>query len=165
MLNCKGSRRKRPWLSFLGWGESLLGTSTINWPIVPYPDDRWWMWSGRWNENWQGKPKYSEKTCLSTTLSTTNSIWAYLGSNPGRRRGKPAAKRLRHGTADKRPWLNRGINQEFCRKVWGKPLQTSMRISAVLADVWTKDLPNLGPGYYTCIYLLSKVLLVVVTAW
>jgi hypothetical protein len=24
------------------------------------------------DENWQGKPKYSEKTCPSTTLSTTN---------------------------------------------------------------------------------------------
>jgi hypothetical protein len=27
----------------------------------------WWMWSSRWNENWQGKPKYSEKTCPSAT--------------------------------------------------------------------------------------------------
>jgi hypothetical protein len=25
-----------------------------------------------WNEDWQGKPKYSEKTCPSATLSTTN---------------------------------------------------------------------------------------------
>jgi hypothetical protein len=26
----------------------------------------------KWNENWQGKPKYSEKTCLNDILSTTN---------------------------------------------------------------------------------------------
>jgi hypothetical protein len=26
----------------------------------------------RWNEDWQGKPKYSEKTCPGATLSTTN---------------------------------------------------------------------------------------------
>jgi hypothetical protein len=32
----------------------------------------WWVWSTRWNE-WQGKPKYSEETCPSATLSATNS--------------------------------------------------------------------------------------------
>jgi hypothetical protein len=32
------------------------------WPIV---DDRlWWSWSNWWIEDWQGKPKYSEKTLL-----------------------------------------------------------------------------------------------------
>jgi hypothetical protein len=25
--------------SFLGWGESPLGMSATNWPIVPIPDD------------------------------------------------------------------------------------------------------------------------------
>jgi hypothetical protein len=45
------------------------------WPIVPTPDDRW-LWSNWWNEDWQGKPKYLEKTCPSTTLSTTNPTWA-----------------------------------------------------------------------------------------
>jgi hypothetical protein len=29
------------------------------------------LWWNRWNE-WQGKPKYSEKTCPSAALSTTN---------------------------------------------------------------------------------------------
>jgi hypothetical protein len=42
--------------------------------IVLAPDDRWWwLWSNWWNEDWQGKPKYLEKTCrCSATLSTTN---------------------------------------------------------------------------------------------
>jgi hypothetical protein len=34
-----------------------------------------WLWGRRswWNERfWQGKPKYSEKTCPDATLSTTN---------------------------------------------------------------------------------------------
>jgi hypothetical protein len=35
--------------------------------------------------DWQGKPKYSEKPCISATLSTTNPTWPDLGSNPGRR--------------------------------------------------------------------------------
>jgi hypothetical protein len=33
------------------------------------------FWSNWWNENWQGKPKYSEKTYPSATLSTTNPTW------------------------------------------------------------------------------------------
>jgi hypothetical protein len=34
---------------------------------------RWlWWWRNWWNEDWQGKPKYSEKTCPSATSSTTN---------------------------------------------------------------------------------------------
>jgi hypothetical protein len=68
------------------------------WPIVPASDDRWgWLWSNWWNEDGQGKPKYSEKTCPSVTLSTTNPIWKDPGSNPGRRGGKPATNRLSYG--------------------------------------------------------------------
>jgi hypothetical protein len=76
-----------------------LGTSANNWLIVPAPDGKWWVWSGGWNENWQGKPKYSEKTCPSATLSTTNPTWPDLGSNPGRRGGKLATNRLSYGAA------------------------------------------------------------------
>jgi hypothetical protein len=66
------------------------------WPIVPAPNDIWWwLWSRGWNEDWQGKPKYSEKTCPSATYSTTNPSWP----NPGRRDGKPATNRLSYGAA------------------------------------------------------------------
>jgi hypothetical protein len=60
-----------------------------------------WLWGWRilWNEDWQGKPKYAEKTCPSATLSTTNPTWPDLGSNPGRRGGKPATNRLSYGAA------------------------------------------------------------------
>jgi hypothetical protein len=58
------------------------------WPIVPAPDDRWWwLWRNWWDEEWQGKPKYSEKTCPSAILSTTNPTWLDPGLNPGRRSG------------------------------------------------------------------------------
>jgi hypothetical protein len=85
----------------VSWGGlrlSPLGTSATVWPIVPAPEDRWWVWSNWWNENWQRKPKYSEKTCRSATLSTTNRTWADLGSNLGHRGGKPATNRLSYGT-------------------------------------------------------------------
>jgi hypothetical protein len=45
----------------------------------------------RWND-WQGKPKYSEKTCPSATLSTTNPTCCPY-AKPGRRGGKPASNR------------------------------------------------------------------------
>jgi hypothetical protein len=83
------------------WGGvrlTPLGTSATNWPVVPAPDDRWWMWSSRRNENWQGEPKYSEKTCPSATSSTTNPTWPDSGSNPGSRGGKPATNPLSYGT-------------------------------------------------------------------
>jgi hypothetical protein len=73
-----------------------LGTSATEWPIVPAPGDyvdgEFW-----WNEDWQGKHKYSEKTCPSATLSTTNPTWLDPGLNPGRRCGKPATNRLSYG--------------------------------------------------------------------
>jgi hypothetical protein len=49
------------------------------------------MWSSRWIENWQGKPKYSEKTRPNSTLSITNPILRYLGWIPGFRSENRAA--------------------------------------------------------------------------
>jgi hypothetical protein len=45
--------------------------------------------------DWQRKPKYSEKTCSSAALPTR----LESESNPGRRDGKPAANDLSYGTA------------------------------------------------------------------
>jgi hypothetical protein len=58
----------------VGWDFGYCGRY---WPIVPTPGDRWWwLWRNWWNEDRQGKPKkYSEKTCPSATLSTTNPTW------------------------------------------------------------------------------------------
>jgi hypothetical protein len=52
------------------------------------------------NEDWQGKPKYSEKTCPSATLSTTNPAWPDPSSNVGRCGGKPATNRLSYGAVE-----------------------------------------------------------------
>jgi hypothetical protein len=81
----------------MGWDFWYCGHY---WPIVPTPDDiRWWLWRNGWNEDWQGKPKYSEKTCPSATLPTTNPTWLDPGLNPGRRGGKPASNRLSYSAA------------------------------------------------------------------
>jgi hypothetical protein len=52
--------------------------------------------------NGNGKPKYSEKTCPDTTLSTTNPTWPDLGLNLGCCGGKPATNRFSCGAAKKR---------------------------------------------------------------
>jgi hypothetical protein len=49
---------------------------------------------------WQGKPKYWEKTCPSAT--TTDPTWLDPGSNPGHHGGKPVTNHLSHGTATER---------------------------------------------------------------
>jgi hypothetical protein len=51
------------------------------------------------NEDWQGRPKYSEKTFPGATLSTTNPTWSDSGSNQGRHGGKSATNRLSYGTS------------------------------------------------------------------
>jgi hypothetical protein len=82
---------------FVQWNFGYWGHY---WPIVPAPDDRWWwLWRNWWNGDWQGKPKYSEETCPSATLSTTNPTWPDPVLNTGRRGGKPATNRLSYGTA------------------------------------------------------------------
>jgi hypothetical protein len=82
-----------------------LGTSATEWPNVPapcdYDDKRIW-----WNEDWQAKPTYSEKTCPSATLSTTKPTWPDPGANPDRRSGKPATNRLSYGAAKSRTSFN-----------------------------------------------------------
>jgi hypothetical protein len=53
----------------------LVGWDWVHLILRPLltPDDRWWwLWSSWRNEDWQGKPKYSEKTCPGATLPTTN---------------------------------------------------------------------------------------------
>jgi hypothetical protein len=57
------------------------------------------LWRNWWNEDWQGKLKYLEKTWPSATLSTTNPTWPDPGLNPGRHSGKPATNRLSYGAA------------------------------------------------------------------
>jgi hypothetical protein len=63
------------------WGGmrlNFLGTAATNWPTVLAPDVRWC------NDNWQGKPKYSEKICPIATFYTTNPTWPDLELNQGR---------------------------------------------------------------------------------
>jgi hypothetical protein len=58
------------------------------------------------------KMNYLEKTCPSATLSTTNPTWPDLGSNPGRRGGKPATNRLSYGTALVRTNYNCAVSRD-----------------------------------------------------
>jgi hypothetical protein len=78
---------------------SLVGWDWVHyWPILPALDNRW-LWSNWWNEDWQGKPKYTEKTCPSATLFTINPTGPDPGPNLARRGGKPASNTLSYGAA------------------------------------------------------------------
>jgi hypothetical protein len=61
---------------------SPLGTSATNWPIIPAPDVRW-VWRIWWNDNWQGKPKYSEKSLSQYHFVHNKSYISWPGTEPG----------------------------------------------------------------------------------
>jgi hypothetical protein len=77
------------------WSGVLTGSTRHVSHLLAYCSCPGWLWGWRiwWNE-WQGKPKYSEKTCPVATLSTTNPTWPDPGLNPGRRGGKPVTNRF-----------------------------------------------------------------------
>jgi hypothetical protein len=65
----------------------------------PSDDDGGWrVWRSWWND-WQGKPRYSEKTCPRAVLFTTNPTWRDAGSNQGHHGGKQAINRLAYSMA------------------------------------------------------------------
>jgi hypothetical protein len=82
----------------MGWNWVHLVLRSSFWLTAPAPDDRW-VWSSWWNDNWQGKPKYSEELCRNATFSTTNPTWLDLGSNLGCRGGKATTICLSYGMA------------------------------------------------------------------
>jgi hypothetical protein len=58
-------RKKGFFLHFCGGVQLSPPLLSHYWPTVPAPDGD--EWSSRWNA-WQGKPKYSEKTCPTIPL-------------------------------------------------------------------------------------------------
>jgi hypothetical protein len=68
------------------WGYWLCGHS---WPTVPASGDseddcgEGWLWRRRWNVDWQGKPKFSDKTCPNATFIITKSHMTRPGFEPG----------------------------------------------------------------------------------
>jgi hypothetical protein len=115
---------------------SSLGTAATNWPIVPALDDRWWVWSSRWSETWQGKPKYSEKTSPRATLSNTNPTWPDLGLNPGPRGGK-MTNRLSYDIAK----FSLRVTLWIEAYIWKVSFINSSRIPAVLSEGFC-DIPH-----------------------
>jgi hypothetical protein len=88
-------------ICIVGGGVQTGSTRHVGHLLAYCTCPRWlWGWRIWWNE-WQGKLKYSEKTCPDATLSTTNPTWPVPGLNPGRRGGKPATNRFSYGAAKK----------------------------------------------------------------
>jgi hypothetical protein len=82
-----------------GWSPYWVH-SALRPHLAYYTCPGWLWWRSWWNEwFWQGKRKYSEKTCPDAILSTTNPTWPDPGANPGRRGGKPATNRFGYGAA------------------------------------------------------------------
>jgi hypothetical protein len=65
-----------------------------------------------WNDNWRGKPKYTEKTCSSATVFTSTLTCLDLASNPGLRGGNLTTIRLNYSTVLGPYVLNYDINRK-----------------------------------------------------
>jgi hypothetical protein len=75
----------------LVWGSPLGAQVTFR-PTISTPD-YWQIWSNRWNADWHGNPKSSEKAYTRATSSTINPTQRDLRLNPDSRDGKPATNR------------------------------------------------------------------------
>jgi hypothetical protein len=93
------------------------------------------MYSGRWNENWQAKLKYSEKTCPNVILSTTNPTSPDLQSNPDRRGGKMATNRLSTGFSEYVIIKSLNDKNEECKKVKQTEMKGANKLHVHNSDV------------------------------
>jgi hypothetical protein len=66
----------------VGLLKSLRTAATSGLLYKPQMIDEVDFFSNWWNEDWQGKQKYSEKTCPSATLTTTKSHMTRPGFEP-----------------------------------------------------------------------------------
>jgi hypothetical protein len=85
---------------FFIWFVRLLALR----PLLAYCDSLgwWWRWLWRrsWNVDWQGKPKFSDKTCPSATFVHHKIPHDQTPNfNPGRRDGKHSTNRLSYVAA------------------------------------------------------------------
>jgi hypothetical protein len=110
-------------------------------PHPSAPDERWW-WLSRnwWNEDWEGKPKYWEKTCLSATLSTTNSTWldpglSLLSINIGHSKQKKK-KMYMHICPIPKGFLDRAISLYSSKIVEKKEILSTSSYYRVLTMVY-----------------------------
>jgi hypothetical protein len=56
-----------------GWWSPTVSTRHCGHQEAYCANPGWlWWWRNWWNDDWQGKSKYSEKTCHSAALSSTN---------------------------------------------------------------------------------------------
>jgi hypothetical protein len=156
--NCKTSSEilsssERKWIVFCG-GVRLnpLCTSATNWPILSAPVDIWRVWSSRWNENWQGKLKYSEETCPSATLFTTNPTWPDLGSNRASAVG--SLRLTAWAMARPRKWNSMSvcIRHETFRHGAFKPVWTKFEVTVLIAPDYKKHTSPL----FIYVYQLNK---------
>jgi hypothetical protein len=82
-------------LILIVWGCSPYWIHSARRPLLAYCTCPGWLsgWRIWWNKDWQMKSKYSEKTCPSASLFTTNPSWPDAGAKPDQRLSASAMAR------------------------------------------------------------------------
>jgi hypothetical protein len=126
-------------------GESSLVHSALR-PLI----GQLWLWWRIWRKgDWQGKPKYSEKTHPRATLSTINPNGLDPGSDQGRRGGKPATNRLSYGAAKMSDLLS--SKREGTYRTFFQTKLLAHEIMYCLTGSWTRICVTTGPTSYSFI--------------
>jgi hypothetical protein len=111
---------------------------------------RWlWCWRNWWNDDWQGKLQYSEKTCPSAAWSATKPTCC-PDENSYCRGGKPATNRLSDGTAN----LLNGVSEALlaCSVLKG---EASLRIMSNSFFTSVGYQPIANPFFLKCLFSFS----------
>jgi hypothetical protein len=144
------------YISFLLSGVRLspLGTAANSGLLYkPQMIDEDDFWSNWWNEIWQGKPKYSEKTYPSATLSPQNPTWQTRSRTPDRSGGKPATNRLSYGAPFFSPISSPLTTRRFTVEVFD-PASITLAHNRSSANPFFLDCRELAPVSFVLLLIL-----------
>jgi hypothetical protein len=130
-------------LLFCLWDYWHCGHS---WPIVTASGDKWrWLWRSRWNVDWQGKPKFSEKTCPSATI-----VHHKIPHDQSRVRTRAAAVGSRRLTAwaMMRPFLDSWATVRFSSRI------VNVWFTAIVCSAY--DFNTLPLRLASCLFSISS---------
>jgi hypothetical protein len=117
----------------------------------------WLWWRNWWNDDWQRKPKYSETTCSSAALPTTNPTWS---ARTRTRAAATGSQRLTAWATARPKFMCYIYFREWTLRNVIAASWMVVRISSILFTVWNKQSIMGKRCLYVCPskYFISKTM-------